>query len=570
MTRPGIALLTSLASLGLFLVLLRPNQSPSHQVAADHTAAAAPDPTPNKENPEAVILAWQGSGLAPPRSKTLQSEIKAFDEWVLVLNAVKDDTPLTPAQIEEGIRLAEARRPVLKQLIQTDPEAALAAAVPWVIRNRLPTEILDLLEDRVSATADFSVLAAVPRPGQTLDSPALTRTAVIDGQVMQAYVYGDKEAVDTKQNLPVDGISIDDQLAILDATLRPLEEGEPIQGPLEPVISPQHDPGESAIETENWVYGGSYYELCCGTHTATLQRELELSASSPGPEFAPATSGFEVSQSSWTEGTKSLLVIRVDFSDLAGAPRDSSNNVIDAAYLVQRVNDEIADWIEEVSYSKGSMTLGSSDVTGVLRMPQTAATYAAGYLNDSLRIDALALASSNGFNPDNYDRVALVFSDLSSLPASLITYGGLGQVGGSFTWYNGNFSFGIATHEFGHNYGLRHANRWQIPGASSNPVDPSGSSTEYGDVFDMMGSGPSDPSTNADHFNPWFLNRLDWLTDSSIQTVSTGGTYRIYRYDHQNANAANPLALKIDRSASENYWIGYRRKFAGHPSRGDV
>ncbi len=275
----------------------------------------------------------------------------------------------------------------------------------------------------------------------------------------------------------------------------------------------------------------------------------------------------EKGASSFTEGNKTLLVIRVDFSDLTGAPKDGSGATIDATYLTNRMQ-EVSAWIDEVSYGKSSMTLQGSDVTGVLRMPQSAASYSGMTRDDHLRDDALALAQVAGFTLSNYDRIAMVFSDLGTLAG--VTYGGLGEIGSEFTWYNGNFSFGIATHEFGHNYGLRHANRWQIPGGSTDPVDPAGSSVEYGDVFDMMGSSSSDPATNPDHFNPWFLNRIDWLTDVSVKTVTTNGTYRLHRYDHKTVNPGNQLALKIERTNNENYWIGYRRKYVGHPSRSDV
>ncbi len=531
----------------------------------------------NEFDAPAASSAWSGL-IAPSASKRLNPDVfGAFEQWAV--SAAESGMAPSAQSLEQGIILATHRRSALKQLIQEDPEASLAATVPWSLRQKLPSAITALLEDRISAPAEFSVLAAVPQPGQTLTEPSIRRTAIIKGNIYKAYVYGAREAVDSKINLPIDGIAVDNQLAILDTPLRPLEASEPVDGDAQPVISAEHQPGERADTPQLWISGGQTYELCCDHHAAALAAELASNELTPGPLLGASGGGqtstalgIPTSASSWTEGTKTLLVIRVDFSDLTGSPQDSSNNDIDAAYLTQRVNDEVADWIEEVSYTKGSMTLDAADVTAVLRMPQTAETYANGGLNDTLRTDALALATAAGFTPSNYDRVAMVFSDLDTgtFPSSQITYGGLGQIGNSFSWYNGNFSFGIATHEFGHNYGLRHANRWQIPGASSDPVDPAGSSTEYGDVFDMMGSSPSDPATNADHFNPWFLNRLDWLADSSIETISSSGTYRVYRYDHQNANAANTLALKIDRSDSENYWVGYRRKYVGHATRSDI
>lgn len=473
-------------------------------------------------------------------------------------------------ELEMGISLAQQRRSALKELIQSDPEQALKQAVPWRIRVRLPDAIVVELEERVSTLAEYSVNAAVPLPGREYDGPPILRSARIEDEYLKANVYGARTWITSKDQLPVEGIAVDDQLAILDSPLRLLEPDEPLPGDPVPLVSPEHDPGTDAGGGEIWISGGRPYELCCNNHATSLEESLAGLEQQIGQQlaaFGDPSAVFSDSQtiyqaSSHTEGNKSLLVIRVDFPDLQGAPQDSSNNTIDAAYLTSRVT-EISNWIQEVSYGKSSMSLQPSDVTAVLRMSQNTSNYN----NDTLRSEALSLAQTAGFVTSNYDRVAMVFNDLSSVG---ITYGGLATVGGNFSWYNGNFSFGVATHEFGHNYGLFHANRWQIPNGSNDPVDPAGSSTEYGDVFDIMGSSPSDPATNRDHFNPWFLNMIDWLGDTSVRTITGDGTYRLHRYDHRNANASNQLALKIGRVEGVDYWIGYRRKYVGHGSNSDV
>ncbi|MEP4077662.1 Calx-beta domain-containing protein [Haloferula sp.] len=570
MTLPRAFAILPAALVGIALIWsYDPSTSPQETSRPQEVEANQPDAAPT------LATAWSGM-VKPSAGDRLDPEVfEAFNQWAR--NTAEAEADISPDSLEEGIRLATRRRSALKQLIQNDPEASLAAAVPWSLRQELPPVITSLLEDRISAPAEFSVLAAVPQEGESLSEPSIRRTAIIEGNIFQVYVYGGREAIDSKQNLPLDGIAIDNQLAVLDTSLRPLEEGEAVNGDVLPMISADHQAGEGTGAPKLWISGGRSYELCCDHHASSLAAELAADELTPGPALGASgggvssTPGVPVGASAWTEGTKSLLVIRVDFSDLTGVPQDSSGTPIDASFLLQRINNEVAGWIEEVSYSKGSMTLNPADVTAVLRMPKTGATYANGGLNNTLRLDALEAATTAGFTPSNYDRVALVFNDLdtNAFPSSQITYGGLGQIGDSFTWYNGSFSFGIFAHEFGHNYGLRHANLWQIP-SGSNPVDPAGSSTEYGDVFDLMGSSPSNPDNNNDHFNPWFLNRLNWLADSSVETITTSGTYRVHRYDHQNANAANKLALKVARSAEENYWIGYRRKYESHFSHSDI
>ncbi len=499
-----------------------------------------------------------------------------FDEW---LKTLPDDpaAPLAATMIEEGVRLAQERRAALKRLIVSEPQTAIALAVPWQDRNRLPPQIVELLERRVSALGDYSVLAAVRGTDAIDPGPAMRREMVIAGEVLNAHVYGLRERVDSKRGLPVEGIAVDAELAVLDAPLRRMETGEPLPLlRLDPVAMPGH---ETVASETAWISGGRAVQVCCDAHAAALAAEWTAAEQTAGPlleanagQTTSAPGGeVELGASSFTEGVKSLLVIRVDFSDKAGAPVDSGATVMDAAYLTNRITAEVSPWISQVSYNKSSMTLAAGDVTGVLRMPQSASTYATGGLNSQMRLDALELATTAGFTPGNYDRVALVFSSLSSIPGSQITYGGLGQIGDVFTWYNGTFSQGLVVHEFGHNFGLRHANLWQIPGASTDPVDPAGTPTEYGDVFDMMGSSPSNTGgVQRDHFNPWFLNRIDWLPNSAVQTPLTGGTHRIYRFDHASAVLTDTLALRVPRTSEENYWISYRRQFAGHSTHSDV
>ena len=65
------------------------------------------------------------------------------------------------AMTAEGVALAEARRPVLKRLIQTDPRRALEQAVPMVVRQELPREVVELLEERVNGRAALRVYQGV-------------------------------------------------------------------------------------------------------------------------------------------------------------------------------------------------------------------------------------------------------------------------------------------------------------------------------------------------------------------------------------------------------------------------
>ena len=101
-------------------------------------------------------------------------------------------------------------------------------------------------------------------------------------------------------------------------------------------------------------------------------------------------------------------------------------------------------------------------------------------------------------------------------------------VGAAGAWLRNSFGTGVAGHEIGHNYGLNHANSWDTSDAS---VIGSGTSTEYGDSFDTMGSA----SAGNNHFNARYKNYLNWLTTNDVITATSNGTYRIYAHDNPNA-----------------------------------
>ncbi|MEK7270366.1 MAG: PKD domain-containing protein, partial [Planctomycetota bacterium] len=90
----------------------------------------------------------------------------------------------------------------------------------------------------------------------------------------------------------------------------------------------------------------------------------------------------------------------------------------------------------------------------------------------------------------------------------------------------------------------------------ANPVDGSpiggGSSYAYGDPFDLMGGG----GLSASHFNAWFKTLLGWMPSAEVETVISGGTYRIHGLE--SAIAYGRHALKIPRDASKAYWVEFR------------
>jgi len=258
----------------------------------------------------------------------------------------------------------------------------------------------------------------------------------------------------------------------------------------------------------------------------------------------------------WTTGGKNVLVIRVDFSDLTGAPEGYS------AATVQNIADsQIAPYYIKSSY--GLTALTNSVTTLVYRMPQTAAYYATNDANGTLHTDAENAAAAN-YTITNYDRIIVFFASLGSIAHSQINYGGLADIGAKRVWCNGEFDFRVIAHELGHTYGLYHGNLWQV--SDGNPISPSGVDTEYGDDFDTMGA--NNANNLGTDFCPWFKNLLGWVSDSQVKTITTNGTYRIYAFDQNNYVAApgESLALKIAKDGTYNYWVSCRTDFTNNYS----
>jgi len=65
--------------------------------------------------------------------------------------------------------------------------------------------------------------------------------------------------------------------------------------------------------------------------------------------------------------------------------------------------------------------------------------------------------------------------------------------------------------------------------------------------------------------SPQLKYLLGWVNASPVQTITTSGTYLVNRFDNA-TGAGTPLALKVVRDSTRNYWIGARRAFTTNAS----
>src|SRR6185436_14921953 len=106
--------------------------------AAAAKSSAVPAPAPAKVQTNA----------AASSAISATDPIQAFHQWCeTYVNAAPADRAALTA---EGLALAQARRPAFKQLIQDNPRAAVEQMVSLRVRQQLPAEVKELLEERLN------------------------------------------------------------------------------------------------------------------------------------------------------------------------------------------------------------------------------------------------------------------------------------------------------------------------------------------------------------------------------------------------------------------------------------
>jgi PKD domain-containing protein/carboxypeptidase family protein len=462
-----------------------------------------------------------------------------FDAWLgRHLGAAPDI-----AAAGEGVTLARERRKALLELARTNPREALARALrPSVIR-RLPVPIQQESESYLDACGSSFQLEVGDdfSPGQVPVSRT-RRTVTVGGRTYEAQVFG-RRLDTTSKKIHANGIAIDGTVVLFESPLRRLDAEEAASDP--------------SVRARCAPYGAACVAVKVGAQTLVFENESALAAHQAALErdedtlglhheagltealnpVDPHAGGDVTASSAWTTGQKTVLYMRVDFSDLAGDPVtvDTAQSTMDGA---------VNSFYRDSSYSKTSLV---TTVTPLLRMPHTAAEYLT--LGDSqLLADARTTARASGFDTANFNL------DIVAFAALFDGYSGKGFVGSKGVWLNGSFGSSVTQHELGHNYGVHHANLWQTTDGS---VIGAGANLEHGNVFDVMGSGGS-----RGQFNAWFKSRFDWLTATDYTNVTASGTYRIQPID--DATATGQRALKIVKDTTKNYWVEFRQAYTSN------
>ena len=527
-----LVLLATAATAGRLIWMSAVDASTPTAVDATSDRVQAPATAPKSDAPGVE------SGTGPDQSLAAMPSagpIPALSDWLARWKAASAE--IQPALLAEGVRLAAVRREALKALIMTDPRRALSLAVSDALRRELPGEVASKLEQRLDARGDLEVIAGCFGHRHTFD-----RWVQVDGQRYRAFVFGRRDEQTTKLGLPLHGILLDEVVALDENPARVLAEPNPVDA-------------ASASSMLRVNVGGELREVAGKAALETLRTALIRAESHAGPRVAaspgfassdgealrPTGPGVAAYPAGWTIGAKRVLFMKVDFSDAPGAS-DTDTNILRCMKIADRYFQDV---------SNGRCSMSATIVPTVLRAPRPRSTYTLTTASFPLTNEVLQLARAadptGAYDPDRFDRWVILYSRPDRAG------GGFATVGGAGLWYSSIIEPGVLIHELGHNQGLQHSHSWKVP-AGAAPAARNGTHEEYGDAFDVMGTGTS---VDAAHFNAPQKEILGYLDSTSVTTIAQSGTFRLYRHDAPDASGVR--ALKINAGTTHDYWLEYRR-----------
>jgi hypothetical protein len=526
----SLVLLLAVLLLAVFFMGRRPATTTSIRVAPAVRQSAVSNAAASRSAPSIGPTNSLLSAVVTPVAlpKTL-SPFESFAQWAeqrVAGNSTVSDT--------QGEALAWKRREAMLELIERDPAQALLQTVPFPWRRALPSNVTRHFEQWIDGRGNYMVALA---ESSTAHEEVVYRWVEIDGRHYRAFVYGRMKEQSCRQNTPLHGVALADKIALLPEAIRFIDEDE--------AAALERARGHRAADKCAVCYlrieagtkqigevGGETRAFCTGEHAELAGESLVLAADGGGGSEAAFAAG---GSSAWTQGRKDVLYMRVNFPDDLTEPNSET-----AAYSTM---ETVNAYYVENSYNQ---TWYDTTVTPLLTVPQVKAWYATAGPGALLN-DARKVARQAGFDTDNYDRDIVSHTDVPTFD-----WAGLGSLGGKGTWLQ-NYGFVVTAHELGHNAGLPHANYWNAH-APDTSIYGTGTNVEYGNIFDVMGSGNN-------HFGAMFKHNLDWLPATAIHTVTTNGIYRIYPFDTALRTSGRFYAAHVRKDFERDYWLEFRSRF---------
>lgn len=504
----------------------------------------------------------------------------AFGDWTEKYLAAPEAQ--RDALLKEGVDLAKARRAAMLDLIEKDPRRALADSIPIAIRDRLPSDIVDELEKRVSGVGDLYRISSYNTDG---GQKPYFDYAKLDDNYFLASRYGQRASLFELKSASLQGVSVDNRLAVLDSPVYQPEVGERVTGKIlnqtclysgnttttigEGVVT---DPATAPLQV-----GNELIALCSEAHAQYIEGVLRAAEAKgysgitnggvdlqylinniKNPIYAFGGAGGTawpgMPSTNLTYGNKRAIVYRVQMQNWTAFPSNLTEDFCTNTILGNQCTNCYGGMLSKTvsnqlwEFSWGKVVITQAVATTVLMLPKTRDQYTNNYWGVVLA-DAQVAAAAAGYDT-NADFAVIVHSDLQAATLNACAWGGGGAV-----WVNGSscWTVGVLTHEFGHVFGLPHANGWTI--TDGDTWSPSRTHVEYYDPTDPMGQGNGN---YRNHYNSFFKYFIHWYPDTLVSNITTSGTYRVYQFDDFNAPLTNTMALLLKHDPVSSYWIALR------------
>ncbi len=270
----------------------------------------------------------------------------------------------------------------------------------------------------------------------------------------------------------------------------------------------------------------------------------------PATHALPAPTGVEsvatiVAPRMLARGPRTVAVVMINFASLPAAPW-TPDEARGAVFTGQSSLNAF-----EREQSGGAITLAGrqrpdGDVFGWYTIPDSTATCDP----DAWMASARVAAAAAGVDLSTYQHRIHVFPRVAACGWS-----GAADMPGGDSFLNGTLTLRVLAHEFGHNLGAEHASALRCVDAAGLSVtfSSSCSTREYGDPYDVMGSGERHPAA-------FRKAEAGFIPAAGLTTVSQTGTYRL---GSSSVLAAGVVSLRVPRGVTGEYWYMEVRSPAG-------
>ncbi len=496
---------------------------------------------------EAPAASARNSGITREVAKVPDmARLDAFDAWSKRWEQA--DAAGRAALAAEGPGLAAARRPEFKALIASNPRLALERSVPRVVRQDLPEEIATQLEQSISAKGEYRVMHVC---GHSADEhqaahPCDTIRSFVVGEVIyKANVEAALEGLMSRKTAPLQGVAIDDEMAISANAVRRLGAGERIPAgtvveQLDPVsLATTADVSEGEVITVGKPMveiAGQLYAVSSPAQADVLERDFGNWAEN---EYSNSTVPSFFATNFPNPSAKRIGNFRILYVRLAWPDRPVTHTEESVIATMREAERLLNSW----SYGK---LVTTTTITPIVTMPWPFETVP----GTEQSIFTENAVRSLGYDPDEYDVMVMQAE-------------GLGGVAWSGRYIaTGGGSLGTIIHEGGHELGLNHSGFW-------NAIDGTGygfqtDAAEYGNFIDPMGGGNGTVlGLDKSPYGTVGKVLLGWLTPQDIHQPKTNGVYRLHAFDQPVLEEGKRYALVIKKDSFREYYLEYRPSVGG-------